>query len=120
MEIDGRAFWLRVDSELVASESTLRDMCKDIGISYFTVNTQRKNHTFPKIEQLLSMADFLHKTVEELVIGNGKNKIEFTPRVMNIAMHCMSASEEDLTLVERILRIESPNGEKSSAGGSIA
>lgn len=41
MKIDGRAFWLRVDSELIASEFTLRDMCKDIGVSYFTVNTHR-------------------------------------------------------------------------------
>ena len=85
MEIDGRAFWLRVDSELIASECSLRDMCKYIGISYFTINTQRKNHAFPKIEQLLSMANFLHKTVEELVIGKDKNKIELSPRVMEIA-----------------------------------
>ena len=44
-----------------------------------------KNHAFPKIEQLLSMANFLHKTVEELVIGKDKNKIELSPRVMEIA-----------------------------------
>lgn len=120
MKIDGRAFWLRVDSELIASEFTLRDMCKDIGVSYFTVNTQRKNHALPKIEQLLGMANFLHKTVEELVIGKDKNKIDFPPRVMNIAAHCMVASGEDLTLVERILRIEPDDGEKSSASGAFA
>lgn len=66
------------------------------------------------------MANFLHKTVEELVIGKDKNKIDFPPRVMNIAVHCMVASGEDLTLVERILRIEPDDGEKSSASGAFA
>ena len=120
MEIDGRDFWLRVDSELVDAECSLRDMCKDIGISYFTVNTQRKNHAFPKIEQLLFMAEFLNKTVEELVIGKDKNKIELSPRVTEIAMHCMAASEEDLTLIERILRIDPYSGEKSDGHSMFA
>ena len=66
------------------------------------------------------MANFLHKTVEELVIGKDKNRIDFPPRVMNIAMHCMVASNEDLTLVERVLRIDPNDGEKSSASSGIA
>lgn len=69
MEIDGRAFWLRVDSELSKEGRSLSDLCSSINVSYFTVNTQRKNHKLPKVEQLLMMSRELGMTMEELVTG---------------------------------------------------
>lgn len=69
MKIDGRAFWLRVDSELASKGQTLGDLCDAIGVSYFTVNTQRKNHSVPKVEQLLGMSQELGLSVEELTSG---------------------------------------------------
>lgn len=72
MEIDGRAFWLRVDSELSKEGRSLSDLCSSINVSYFTVNTQRKNHKLPKVEQLLSMARALGVSMEYLLTGEGE------------------------------------------------
>lgn len=122
MTVDGREFWLRTDSKLAASGKSLRDLCKDIGVSYFTVNTQRKNHAMPKVEQLLSMCQFLGASVDELVYGVERQdeQIKLTPRVKNIAMHCMIASETDLEIVERVLRIDSEGEKKSDTGSALA
>ena len=120
--IDGRQFWLYVDGLIAMRGLSLGDFCKQADINYNTVSYQRVRRALPKIEQLLSMSKVLGLSVEELVYGKKTKEtpIEFTPRVMNIATRCMTANEEDLTLVERILRIDSYDGEKSSASGAFA
>lgn len=74
MTIDGRLFWARVDEGLVKSKKTLGDLCCAIGVSYYTVNTQRKRLSLPKTEQLFDMADFLNMSVEELAIGDKRKR----------------------------------------------
>lgn len=120
--VDGAVFWMNVDAILSDKKITLREFCASTGISYHTISTQRVRHSIPKLEQLLEMGDVLNTSIEKLIYGS-KGKEErtiFPARVMTIAMRCMVASEEDLTLVERILRIDPHDGEKSSASGALA
>lgn len=121
--IDGRQFWLHVDSLIAAKGMSLGDFCKKADMNYNTVSYQRVRRALPKIEQLLGMSEVLGISIEDLVSGKDgykKPAVIFTPRIMNIASHCMTATEEDLILVERILRIDPPSGEKSSASGAFA
>lgn len=75
MKIDGRMFWLRIDSLLLQEKSTLTDMCKALDISYNTINTQRKNSALPKIEQFAGMSVYLHKPMEYLLFGKEEETI---------------------------------------------
>lgn len=116
MGLDERAFWLRIDAELERSNLSLGQMCTMLGLSYYTLNTQRKRHTLPKIEQLYGMSQIFNKSIEYLL--SGKERDSFPPRIQNIAIRCLSASEEDLALIERVLRIEAekkPEGSEALA-----
>lgn len=120
--VDGAVFWMNVDAILSDRKTTLREFCASTGISYSTISTQRVRHSIPKLEQLLEMGQALNTSIEKLIYGSDyeEDRIVFPARVMTIAMRCITASNEDLTLVERILRIEPDDGEKSSASGAFA
>lgn len=70
MKINGFEFWNRVDGILDEMKLSLGAFSNAIGLSYMTLNSQRKRHSLPKIEQLLDMAAFLHTSVEFLATGN--------------------------------------------------
>ena len=120
--VDGAVFWMNVDAILSDRKTTLREFCASTGISYSTISTQRVRHSIPKLEQLLEMGKALNTPIEKLIYGSDyeEGRIVFPARVMTIAMRCITASNEDLMLVERILRIDPYDGEKSSASGAFA
>ena len=120
--VDGAVFWMNVDAILSDRKTTLREFCASTGISYSTISTQRVRHSIPKLEQLLEMGEALNTSIEKLIYGSDYKEggIVFPARVMTIAKRCMIASDEDLSLVERVLRIETDSGEKSSARSGLA
>ena len=69
MTIDGFEFWNRVDLLLEKRNVNLGAFAKVINLSYMTLNSQRKRHSLPKLEQLLDMAKFLNTSVEFLATG---------------------------------------------------
>ena len=112
MTIDGRAFWTRVDTLLAARGVTLLELCRTIGTSYYTVNTQRKKSAVPKTEQLFSMAEFFAVDAEELVLGR-KPESALPPEaravieddaLRTLVRYCLSAIE---LIIERA-RADSP------------
>lgn len=115
----GRAFWNRVDGQLDNLNENLTTLCEKTKTSYKNVSMQRTRHTIPKIEQLLSFADFLNTSVEYLVTGMAKDKpVSFTPRVTAIARACERTTEKNLRLIESILDldIEGKNNPIPTAG----
>ena len=85
-------------------------------MNYQSLRDQRTNNRMPKLELACSIAYALHTSVEFLVTG--KERDSFPPRIQNIAIRCLSASEEDLALIERVLRIEAekkPEGSEALA-----
>ena len=107
MQTDGTSFWDRIDQLLALTKSNLTDMCIQLQISYGSVNTQRTRHSIPKIEQLLDMARYFDISVESLLgveekaVGN-----RHTKGVSQIADACMRASEQQLSAVRLILRLD--------------
>lgn len=77
-----------------------------------TYNGWRKRNILPRADECLVLAKALGTSVEFLVTG--KERDSFPPRIQTIAIRCLSASEEDLALIERVLRIEA---EKKPEGG---
>lgn len=113
-ELDGREFWLYVDRLLSLRKMSLGDFCEKAGVSYSTVSYQRVRHAFPKIEQLVAMANLFKISIEELVTGELPSSV-YPPRVRAIAQACLIAPDDDLRLVEKVLGIEEKKA-ASSAG----
>lgn len=109
MGIDGRAFWLRVDDRLANAGRSLADLCSSINVSYFTVNTQRKNHKLPKVEQLLMMSRELGMTMEELVTGDGADmcpeaRIVIDDEDVRLVVRAIMYNRELLPLMAALVR----------------
>lgn len=107
-KIDGYAFWRNVDKLLEDHKITYKELSLVTGIEYRAVTTQRNRHSIPKAEQLLIMAEFLKVSVDSLLRDDAKISPE-AQRIEKIKKACWLASEEDLLLVERILRIDGKN-----------
>lgn len=112
MTFEGRAFWDNIDTLLAERNYTLTDMCNKAGIAYNTVNGQRVRQSIPKLEQLLVMAQFFGTSIESLIMPNKQIISPHLKRIDAIRRACLIASEEDLKLVERILRIDSSRSAK--------
>ena len=97
MGLDERAFWLRVDRMLEQMQMTLGQMCQKLGLSYNTLNTQRKRNTLPKIEQLYGMASILNTSMEYLLTG--KNL-----QILTTEAKAVNESEELQALVRAVIR----------------
>lgn len=69
MNFDGRQFWLRFDELLQSKNSNIRNLCKDTGLLYGTINTQRTRHTIPKAEYLYLISRYLNVSIEHLLTG---------------------------------------------------
>ena len=104
--LDGYAFWRKVDELIESRNLNYTELAIKTGIEYRAFTSQRSRHSIPKADQLLDMADFFNVSVDFLL----KDKEDMSPkaqRIDNIRKACLIASEEDLKLVERILRIDS-------------
>ena len=121
--ITAREFWNSIDMRLDACGENLTSMADKTGIKYKTLSMQRTRHTLPGIEQLSSMAIFFRITLDDLIMGKNVEKLSkqeekgYPPRIQTIADHCLTASEDDLRLVEKVLGIvhEDKKAESSSA-----
>lgn len=125
MEIDGRAFWFRVDDRLANAGRSLADLCSSINVSYFTVNTQRKNHKLPKVEQLLMMSRELGMTMEELVTGDKAGicpeaRIVIDDEDVRLIVRAIMYNRELLPLMAALVRSgqKMEGSEQHSTGGA--
>ena len=112
MTFEGRDFWNNIDRMLSERNCTLTDMCNKSGIAYNTVNGQRVRQSIPKLEQLLAMSQFLGTSIESIIMPNKQIESPHIKRIEAIRRACLIAPEEDLKLVERILRIDSSRSAK--------
>ena len=94
-------FWSNVDK--VCKGTSLVELSAGIGVSYQTIMNQRSRDTLPSLKVALSMASYLHVSVEEMAYGPDHNVSPYSARVRRIAEACMAASSLDLSMVERIL-----------------
>lgn len=99
---------------------TIEGMLTSAGeIPLNTYNGWRKRKILPRADECYAIAKALGTSVEYLLTGEVEQGI-YPQRIEIIINRCMVASEEDLSLVERVLRIESEPGEKSNTRGGIA
>ena len=108
--------WNRIDS---IRNTPLTDLCKAVGVPYARVKRNRTDCRIPSCEDLLALADGLDTTIDFLLTGN-QIEAKYPPRIERIIERCMNADNEDLSLVERVLRIDSPSGEKSDTSSALA
>ncbi len=109
--VDGFTFWNLVDkNNPYGSAKALADIA---GINYRHMVQQRADCRVPKCEDVLIIADALNLTMEYLLTGKKeKKRVEkhYPERIENIAKWLlMFATEEDFTLVERVLRMPGKN-----------
>ena len=119
MESKAYLFWNRVDS--LNKGETLLDMCRRVGLDYNRVKHNRSDCRVPKSEDLILLAEGLNSSIDFLLTG--KNQPMYPERIRIIADACLNdATEEDLVLVERILRVSPGHEEKKAAtsSGTIA
>jgi hypothetical protein len=109
MANDIKDFWITIDNLLSERKASLVDMCEVTGIVYGTVNSQRVRGSLPKLDQLHLMAQYFGTSIENLVYPQETFTSPKLKRINNIRKACLIASEEDLLLVERILRIDNKN-----------
>ena len=99
--ISGKEFW-----ELVICNnpySTLRELTAKAGIDYRHAMQQRGDNRMPKVEDIFLLSRAMGKSMEFLVTGKARQI--YPPHIEAIATRCMAVSQEDISLVERILRL---------------
>lgn len=105
--MDAYDFWKNVD--LVRKDKApLRDVCRRQGLVYQRIADQRSECRFPKLEDAYLLASAYGVSLEFLLTGERDDF--FSPRILAIARACEVAMEEDIELVERVLRIEKKAG----------
>jgi len=105
MIIDGNTFWRRVDDELSMTDRTIRDMASSMDMVYGSIIDARKRKSIPKIDIIHKISIYLGVSIERLVTD--ATVPSNLKRIDNIRRACLVATEEDLQLVERILRLDS-------------
>ena len=105
--------WNRVDE--LRKEIPLTDICKKAGIPYARVKRNRTDCRIPSCEDLFAISSELGTTMEYLITGTNNNT--YPDRITIIANRCLHyATEEDLILIERILRIPSTSANINEKG----
>lgn len=98
--------WQRID--LQRQQKPLSTIAEECGIKYQRIKEQRSSNRIPSVLDLYEISKYLGISMEYLVSGS-KETVIYPLRVRTIADACMKASEDDLKLVERVLRISSKN-----------
>ena len=120
--MDAYRFWANLDEARKSNQSSLKEVCRKLGIAYQRIADQRSECRLPKLEDAFLLASDLGVSLEYLLTGTEQTTI-YPERIKAIADACMhEATEEDLVLVERILRITPKHEEKKAAtsGGALA
>lgn len=96
-------FWDRVDK--CNPYPTLMELAEHTGCTYTKFRQQRVKQILPKAEDVLSISRELLVTTDFLLTGM-KYATIYKPRIEEIAKRCQFyATETDLAMIERILRI---------------
>ena len=115
-------FWKLIDQ--INPYKTMRGLCEKTGLDYWNTAQQRSKNIVPKAADLLIISAAVNRSVDYLLTGQEKR--DYPPRIDRIARQCQFfASNEDLMLIERILRLPSEfeaveKKEKPAAKGSSA
>jgi len=116
MTTTANAIWERIDNK--NQYKTLRKLMDAAGVDYGNVKKQRYLERVPRPEDLYNIAQALGCSMEYLITGEEyKSYPERIERIINNIMY--NATEEDLLLIERILRIQKP-AEKEEVKACLA
>ena len=95
----------RVKSLAKMKGTTIEGVLNSAGaIPLNTYNGWRKRKLLPRADECLAIAKALNTSVEYLLTGEERDT--FPPRVQIIAVRCLSAPDDELNVIERILGIE--------------
>ncbi len=101
----GYRFWIRVDELRAAIPCQLIDMATMACIDYTRIKNQRSANRLPKLEDAYHIARVLNCSIMYLLTGITENCN--VPEKIQPFIHALNkASDEDLELVRRVLRIE--------------
>lgn len=101
----GYRFWLRVDELRSLRQYQLIDMASEAEIDYTRIKNQRSANRLPKLEDAYQIARVLDCSIAYLLTGATDG--ESIPKKLQPFMKALvGASEDDLELVRRVLRIE--------------
>ena len=107
--MSNETFWSRVDR--LNPYKTLAKLIASTGLDYGLIKHQKMDNRIPKTMDALKLASALNTTVEYLVTGEHYKiypaRIE---RIINNILY--HANEEDLLLIERILRLQKTEEKK--------
>ena len=106
MVVNGDTFWIRVENELNSTGRTIRELSSAMNIPYSTIIDARRRKSYPRADIMFKISRFLGLTVDALL--SSSEIPQSLQRINRIRRACLVASEEDLQLVERILRLDSP------------
>ena len=101
----GYRFWLRVDELRSMRRCQLIDMAIDAGIDYTRIKNQRSDNRLPKLEDAYHIARVLDCSITYLLTG-ALDSDAIPKRLQPFIRALTQASEDDLELVRRVLRIE--------------
>lgn len=118
----GYQFWKSVDER--NPYPTALELSKAMGVKYEAMKQWRADSRIPKAEDLLKLSRALHISMETLLTG--EDRTVYPKRIDTIARNCLyRATETDLAMIERILRIPSEfevveKKDDRASGGTIA
>lgn len=96
-------FWIRYEEVKKKVGISSHQLALKVGINENTMKQWKSKGRIPKAEELIKISKGLGVSIDYLLTGK---EMGYNERVIAIAQACSRASEEDLQLVERILRIE--------------
>ena len=105
MVVNGDTFWTRVENELISTGRTIKELSASMDIPYSTLIDARRRKSYPRADILYKISRFLGLTVDALL--SSSDIPQSLQRINRIRRACLVATEEDLQLVERILRLDS-------------
>ncbi len=119
-----REFWAHIDQ--INPYGSIAGLVQASGIDYHRLTQQRSRGFMPKPEDLLKLADATKHSIEFLLTGAERHSF-YAKRIERIADYCTyRASDEDLFVIERILKIpsdyevvekkEKPAGKQTTSG----
>ncbi len=101
----GYRFWIRVDKLRATVPCQLIDMATLAGIDYTRIKNQRSANRLPKLEDAYQISRVLNCSIAYLLTGIREDaSIPEKLQPLFDALH--KASDDDLELVRRVLRIE--------------
>lgn len=106
--------WKRIDGVLASKGfSTLKELSLEIGVDYNTFKSWRSRNIIPKTLDMLHISQALRIPMDSLLVGVVYKNVPEKLETIIDALH--KASDDDLELVRRVLRMEEPAGKRKDA-----